>query len=241
MKNLIKAEWFKLSKSFGFKVLLLFNAASLFSNIFLLMAGAKGEGYKMFAIALTYILHHSVIGYLFSALYLSSEFSGRTFGTSLLCGCSRRKIFLSKALVFLAGLIILFLVYVGVSTTVISVGNGFGMEFSAKTCKEILLMLLCGMLACITMGAVILLVTVIVKKAVAAIGAGIIITYSLLWLEANFSENLVFLKYTYSYQMGQLEFFGEGFSPVVFLGVMVVTFLLAFAAAGFIFERTELK
>lgn len=41
--------------------------------------------------------------------------------------------------------------------------------------------------------------------------------------------------------MGQLEFFGEGFSPVVFLGVMVVTFLLAFVAAGFIFERTELK
>lgn len=51
-------------------------------------------------------------------------------------------------------------------------------------------MLLCGMLACITMGTVILLVIMIVKKVIAVIGAEIAITYSLLWLETNFGERL---------------------------------------------------
>ena len=238
MNNLIKAEWFKLSKSSGFRVLFLCNLASLCSSAFLLMAGADGTGYKMFLLSLTYIFHHSIIGYLFSAFFICSEFSERTFGISLLSGYSRRKIFAAKAFVFFCGQLLLFLTYVIMTTLVITIGNGYGMEFNV----DFFWMLLCGMIGCIAMGAIMLLVSLVMKKSVATIGVGIGIMYSLSWLEANFKEKLLpVLKYTYTYQIGQLEFWGDGFSPTMFFAVMVITFLLAFVAAGIIFERAEFK
>lgn len=243
MKNLIKAEWFKLTKSFGFKVLLLCNAASLFTTVFLLVfAEAPGLGHRMFISALGYILHHTIIGTVFAAVFLCNEFSGRTFGTSLLCGCSRREIFLSKILVFFAGLLSLFLVYVGITTIVVSVVSGFGMEWSAKTCREVFFLLFCGMSGCVTMGAVIILVATITKKAVATIGTGIGSMYILCQMEFAFREKpLPFVKYLYTYQINNFRFMEDGFSPGMFLAVMAGTFILAMVASILIFERMELK
>ena len=242
MKDLMKAEWFKLSKSRGYKALLLCNAASLFSTLCLVAMGAKGTGYEMYIIDLTYILHHAVIGYLFAAVFLCVEFSNRTFGMSLLCGHSRRKIFLSKAFVFLAGLLLLFFVYTGMTTIVVSIANGFGERISSGTCQNVIFLLFYGVLGYAAMGAVMILVAVVAKRTIVTIGAGIGITYSLLWAETNLSEALLpFLKYTYSYQIGQLPFLGQGFSAGTFMMVMVLTFLLALLAATVIFERMELK
>ncbi|MCM1288919.1 MAG: ABC transporter permease [Clostridium sp.] len=238
MRNLIKAEWFKLSKSFGFRVLFLCNLASLCSSVFLLMAGADATGHKMLLLAITYTFHHAIIGYLFSAFFICNEFSDRTFGMSLLSGYSRRRIFISKSFVFLCGLSLLYLTYIMITTIVITIGNGYGMEFNA----EFFGMLLCGMIGCITMGAVMLLVSMVMKKAVATIGVGIGIIYLLSSLESNFKEKLLpVLKYTYTYQIGQLALWGDGFSPIMYLGVMIITSLLAFVAAGIIFEKAELK
>lgn len=245
MKNLMKAEWFKLSKSFGFKMLLLCNAASLFSTSFLLVIGfngVEGTGYKLFAGILRYFLHHTFIGFLFVSVFLCGEFSNRTFGISLLCGYSRIKIFLAKFFVFIAGLLSLILVYTGITAIVTSVGNGgFGKTFNMETCKNIFILLLYGMLGYATMGAVMVLIAVIIKKALATVGVGMIFTYVLAQMENLTRENpLPFLKYTYLYQIRHLDY-GEELSSGMFLPVMFITFSLALIASIIIFERTEFK
>lgn len=236
MKNLMKAEWFKLSKSFGFRVLCLCNVATVFSTALLALAGAKATGFASFVMSLTYILHHAVIGYLFAAIFLCGEFSNRTYGLSLLCGYSRKKVFLSKILVFLLGLIWLFLIYTGVTTAVMSIANGFGQT----DYMEVLVMLLCGILGYAAMGAVIIFIAVITKKAFVTVGIGMGVTYALLWIETNLKEySLSFVKYAYTYQIGQLQFWGEGFSLWMFLVVTVLAFVIALVASIFIFDHTE--
>jgi len=194
LRNLMKAELFKLKKSSGFKALCICNMASILSSVLLLIAGAEGTGYNALIVSLTYILHHAVIGYLFAAVFLCGEFSNRTLGMSLLCGYSRRKVFLSKILVFLFGLLLLFLIYTGITSIVMSIGVGIG------------------------------------------------VTYALLWTEANIKEGLLsFVKYTYSYQIGQLQFWGEGFSLWIFMVVTLLTSVIALVTSILMFEKMELK
>lgn len=236
MINLIKSELFKLSKSFGFKTLFLFNMTAILTAVLLLNAGAKGTGYKAIIVSLSYILHHAVIGYLFVAIFFCGEFTNRTFGMSLLCGYSRRKVFLSKILVSLAGLLLLFLIYTAAYTIVMSLGNGFGNG------SNVLTLLLCGILGNVAMGAVMILVSVIFEKAIATIGIGIGITYSLLWMSANTKDNMMpILKYTYSYQIQQLQFWEGEFSLCLYLLVTSLTIILALLASFFVFEKIELK
>ena len=238
MRDLIRAEWFKLVKSTGFKVLLICNGATVFTTLLLLVVGAKGTGYNSLIIDLTYVLHHAVVGYLFAAVFLCGEFSNRNFGMSLLCGYSRRTVFLSKALVFLFGQLLLFLTYTGITTIIMSLGNGFGKKFT----MDIFLLLICGILGYMTMGTVTVLIATITRKTILAIGIGLGSTYALMWLETNIGESrLPLLRYTYIYQIGQLESWGEGFSPGIFLVVTLITIILSLAVATFVFDRTELK
>ena len=205
MKNLIKAEWFKLSKSTGYKMLLLCNAVSVLTSVLLLVAGTTSPGYEMLVISLTSILHHSVIGYLFAAVFICNEFSNRTFGMSLLCRSSRKKVYLSKIVVYLTGMTVLFLTYVCATTLVMTVANGFGI--SIKHVKELVLLFLCGILGNIAMSSVIILVATVAKKTIATIGIGIGLTYASLWIETTFrAKPLPFVKLLYTYQIGQLQY-----------------------------------
>lgn len=237
MKHLVKAEWFKLSKSFGFQVLCLYNAASsMLSAVVLLIAGAKATGFAAMRMSHTYVLHHSVIGCLFVAVFLCGEFANRTYGLSLLSGYSRKKIFLSKVLIFLVGFIWLFLIYTGGIAFIMSIGNGFG----GLDHGNILFMLFCGILGYMAMGMIILLIAVMVKRAFVTVGVGMGLMYALGQMENLTREDpFPFLKYTYLYQIRQLHFWGEGFSFWMFLAVEVFTFALALQAAVFIFEHSE--
>lgn len=74
------------------------------------------------------------------------------------------------------------------------------------------------------------------------VGIGIGVTYALLWVETNFKDGLLSLvKYTYSYQIGQLQFWGEGFSIWMFLAIVILTFVITLAGSIFIFDKIELK
>lgn len=240
MKNLIKAEWFKLSKSAGYKVLLLCNAVSVLTSVLLLVAGSTSPGYEMLVIGLTSILHHSVIGYLFAAVFICSEFSNRTFGMSLLCGSSRKKVVLSKIIAYLIGMTILFLVYVCATTLVMTLANGFGV--GAKYIKEVVLLLVCGILGNMAISSVIILVATIAKKTITTIGIGIGLTYASLWIETTFrAKPLPFIKYIYTYQIGQLQSWGDTFSVGMFLAVITVTIIAALFFAVTAFDRMEIK
>lgn len=240
MKNLIKAEWFKLIKSFYFRILCLCNAASLVTTVILNFLGSTGStGYEALLISLGYILHHSIIGYIYAAFFLCNEFSCRTFGVSLSCGVSRGKIFSAKVFTFLAGLLLLFLIYTGTVTCIATILNGFGKNFSI----DVILLLICGLLGEIAMGTVMILVAVIVKKASITIALGIGITYCLILGRTYYLQKDIFpfVKYTYSFQIEELTFFGKNFLLGRFFAVMLLTALIALIMARFIFERTELK
>lgn len=80
------------------------------------------------------------------------------------------------------------------------------------------------------------------KKSIITFGVGIGCTYVLLWMETMFRDNpLPFVKYLYTYQIRQLNFGGEKFSPGLFLMVMAATFIIALVSATLIFEKSELK
>lgn len=149
-----------------------------------------------------------------------------------------QKGFLSKILVFLFGLICLFLIYTGATTIVMLIGNGFGQ----KNYLDILSLLFCGIFGYVAMGTVMIFIAVIAKKTFVTVGIGIGVTYALLWVETNFKDGLLsIVKYTYSYQIGQLQFWGEGFSIWMFLVIVILTFVITLAGSIFIFDKIELK
>lgn len=237
MRDLIKAEWFKLSKSFGFQVLCFYNAAgSMLSAVFFLITGAEATGFAAFRMSHEYVLHHSMIGCLFAAMFLCGEFANRTYGLSLLSGYSRKEIFLSKALIFLFGFLGLFLIYTGGIAIVMSLGNGFG----GPDYPNVLFMLCCGIVGYAAMGMIIILIAVMAKRAFVTVGAGMGLTYVLGQMENLTRENpLPFLKYTYLYQIRRFHFWGEGFSFWMFLAVEIFTFVLALRVSVFIFDHSE--
>ena len=244
MRCLVNAEWFKLKKSLGFKILLLGNAAVTFlmAILYIFVLDSTLTGYQIMKSSLALALYHAYIGYLFAAIFCCSEFSNRTFAMSLLCGYSRKQIFLSKAVVFFLGAVILFLEAVGLETIFFSAGNGFGAEWNLKNEITILRLLGLGLIGCLAMAAVMIFVAAAAIKSIITVGAGIGCTDVLLWTETTFYDNpLPFVKYLYTYQIRQLNFGGEQFSTGLFLAVVIVTFIVALTSAAFIFEKSELK
>ena len=228
-----------MTRSGGFKLLIAFNVVTGLEYLALcFLTGTEVTGNRVLEISLGYVLHHAVVGCLFAAVFVSREFSDRTFGLSLLCGRPRRTVFLAKALVFLGGFLMLYILYAGVAALSLLVYHGYGMSLS-----DSLLRVGCGIAGCLAMGAVMLLVAVIAKKTVATVVTGVGLTYLLLWLETTFREHpLPFIKYTYSYQIGQIEYLPKGeFAPGLFLAVMAFTLLVAVAAALLVFEKRELR
>ena len=245
MRDLVRAEWFKLEKSLGFKVLLLLNALLAFLMHFSFTALAQDSmrtGSQVMESSLTLVLYHTYIAYLLAAIFVCKEFSGRTFALSLLSGYSRSKVLLSKILVFFLGILILFYEFVIVETISFSIKNGFGMEFNLETITHIMKLLGYGLIGCLTVGAVAIFVAVVVKKLVLTIGFGMILIYVMLWMETTFRENpLPFIKYMYSYQIRQVHFGKEAFSVGTFLVITLITFVAALAVSFFVFARSELK
>ncbi len=244
MKCLIKAELFKLKKSLGFKLLLLANVVItlLMAVLYVSVLDSELTGYHILKSSLAMVLYHAYIGYLFAAVFCSSEFSNRTFAMSLLCGSSRTRVFLAKAAGFCLGMTALFVEAAGLETVFFSVSNGFGMALCPETILTVLRLSILGLAGCLTMGAVMLFVTVIFKKAMITFGVGIGCIYAFLHLETMFRDHpLPYMKYVYTYQIRQISFGGDTFSPGLFCVVLAITFTAALAAAVFIFEKSELK
>lgn len=110
MRNLIKAEFFKLKKSLSYKlilagfflteILLVWNEISVGVNhTGVLYTGAQWI-YRLPSQASYYV----VFLFLFAADFVAGEFQNRTFAASFLCGYPRRTILWAKAAVYFTGL-----------------------------------------------------------------------------------------------------------------------------------------
>ena len=247
MINFIKAEWFKLIKPAGFKVLIL--CSVVIGNLCLLVSYLEGKvttlGYDELVMSLKMILYSSLLGYMLAAIFICNEFTQKGFGNVLLCGFTRKKIFFAKLIVFLIGFFLICLAFMAVPL-VIALANGFGAELAEESFKNILLNLFYFVLDFMVQGAVIVFVALFIKKAVLTVSASMLISYIFFIVKANlpFMEKPVikpFMEYIYLYQIISFEWNEDGFTDCKYIFVMVITLIVAVAGAAFIFEKAELK
>ena len=245
MKHFIKSEFYKLSKSFGYKVMMTLSVGvGLFFSYFWISHSATVSGYQIIPVMDSFVMFHTIFTGMFTAVFLSREFSDRTLGMSLLCGLPRRSIFLSKCIVFFTGLIFLLSTVVAVPMVIISAVNGFGIELTAKSCMEILAQLVFFWLVSSAMGGFFIFLALATKNTAATIGTGLGISYIMLIMTSNYVnsgvEEYSVVKYSFVFQMFILadwEYLQKG----LFLGVSLITLILTLIAAALIFEKAELK
>ena len=245
MKNLIKAEFFKLSKSFGYKIMMALSVGvGLFFSFFWISHSVRASGYQMLPIMDSFVLFHAIFTSVFTAVFLCSEFSDRTIEISLFCGLRRRSVFLSKLVAYFAGLLCLLSAVVLVPMVIMSIVNGFGLELTAEACIKVLAQLFFFWLISSAMGGFFIFLALATKNTVATIGTGLGIAYIMLVMASNYvnsgMEAYSVVKYSFVCQMFILADW-EHLDKGLFLGVSLITLISTLIAATLIFERSELK
>ena len=243
MKNLVKAELFKLRKFIAYKVLLftylIVEIAVQMNNISNSIVYPKYNpsytGIKWMETQHSLTFLYSIVVFLFVAFYLKGDFVRYTFYAGLLCGKPRKSIFLAKLIAVFVGVIPLMLVSFLPGTVLWTIYAGFGMDFGVK--------------------AVFLIVKAFVVKQI----------FSSLLLVSNAVFFSVIAKSkigTFGWSFGTLYVFGvlQGlighyttipvFREILLfilnlfylnLGIFLASILLKLLAAGYIFERCDLK
>ena len=215
----------------------------------LTQADMARTGYRAFRLGIAYLFYHTNIGLIYTAVFICEDFSNKSFGTSLLSGCSRKKIFFAKVIIYLAGMVLLFSVFVCSAVISSSFLNGFGMALDIETCKNILFFTFCGILGCISMSSIMILISTIIKSKIPTIIVIYLFFYPLEYLKNNYhfyqngDDILKFLKYTYVHQINTLYVNQDGsefgFQPEIFFQVNIVTIILTLIISLIIFEKTD--
>jgi len=240
MGKLIKAEFLKLSKSLGFKILILCSlGAGVLVGILLLTYEMPAEvsGYNVYLQSLVDTQLHGILTSVFVAVFLCNEFVNRTFGMSLFSGCPRRSVLFSKIIVFLVGLLpVLFAESLSV-TVITTIIRGFGVDLNVETWKYLIRTTLLYILGNAAMGGFCVILAILIKNIGGTIGAGIgfILVIAVLNGYEKFEP---VMKFTFLYQLNQvvdLKSYG------LFIMVSVVTLVVTLITSLIIFEKSELK
>lgn len=237
MGRLIKAEFLKLSKSLGYKILLLSSAGcGILVGFLMLDIFQDTNGSAVYLSALTEAQVHATFASIFAGVFICNEFSNRTFGVSVFIGCTRLSILLAKAIVFIIGLLSIIFAYPMVSAAVTTLGKGFGTlnaELLSQLCCATFLFIFGGA----AVGGFCFMLAMLIKSTGGTIGAGL---GGLIGL-ASFAQIPNFapvMKYTFMYQMAQVA---EPESLVLYCAVISSTIVLTLIVSRIIFERSELK
>ena len=128
-------------------------------------------GYRAFRLGIAYLFYHTNIGLIYTAVFICEDFSNKSFGTSLLSGCSRKKIFFAKAIIFWVGMVLLLSAFICSAVITSSLLNGFGMDLSLETCVNILFFAFCGIVGCTSISSIMILFSTIAKRKIPTIMA----------------------------------------------------------------------
>lgn len=134
MKRLIKTEFFKLARSDLYKRLLIacFFIA-LFSKDMHYSGIAHTTGFEWFCIVQLTGGLMLIQVCIFAADFTAGAFMEHTFTSGLMCGYRRGEVFGAKVIVYLVGLLPLFLVNTVTGTVSRSIQYGFGAELNSTT------------------------------------------------------------------------------------------------------------
>ena len=167
MVKLIKAELYKLHKFHLFRIMLLFALVIGIFHGFL-----PYSGYQVYALGLIPELFDAVLISVFTADFVCMEFSNRTFGNTLLCGTSRKNVFLAKLMVYFLGLLILILVPLAAGTGVATLRNGFGADWNVVA-LEVETKFLAYILYRFSMAAFAILVASVIQNPIGTLGISV--------------------------------------------------------------------
>lgn len=250
MGNLIKAEFFILSKSLGFKILMFIS----------LVSGGLGVAFNFFRAGLfnsevigfdeiiacqQMTFYNMIFGSAFAALFICSGFRKMTYGLSLLSGNTRLNVFFAKFIVSLTGMFLISIMFI-VIPVIISIAGGNITKSAGNGAGYILIRLLFALAGFMAQATVIIFLAVSLKSGAATIVTGISFTYLLLIIKANlrfYEEAPIepYVKYIYLYQAELYRLQEEGFSASIYLAVMISTFIAAIVFSALVFEKRELK
>ena len=180
MGKLIKAEFLKLSRLRGYKILLLFiTGMGILMGYFLANLPASDlpagyyvqDGHNIYMLMLADTEVFMSFSLIFVAIFVCTEFSGRTFSMNLFSGCPRHNILLAKIYVYLIGLVPVVVLAPLMAGLTGSIGLGFG-HLDSQMWFALIRITLLAILGNTAMGCFCLMIAVLFKNIVWTIGVG---------------------------------------------------------------------
>lgn len=249
MGNLLKAEFFILGKSLGFRILMFISLVSgglaVTINFFRIgLFNSVVIGFDEIIACQQITLYNMIFGCAFAAVFICSGFKKMTYGISLLSGNSRLKIFFAKFIVSLTGMFLISVMFITVPV-IMAIANGT-ITKSADGMGYVLLRLLFALAGFAAQAAVIIFLAVSLKNGIATVVTGVGFTYLILIIKANmrFYEAPAiepYIKYVYLYQAELFRLKEQGFSNGTYLAVTIFTLIAAIVFSALLFEKRELK
>lgn len=242
MRNLIKAELFKLKKSTAHKVLLciyfVIEIATQINNISNSVIYPKYNptytGMEWLMKSHEPSLLSLGVVFLFVAFFVNGDFIGHTFHIGLLCGMQRRNVFWAKMIAVFVGAVPLMFVSPLTGTVLWSIHAGFGMDFSfgvvLSLTKVFALCVLCSLMLVSNAA----FFSVIAKSKIGTFVWSFSTLYVLGVLRGNI-EHIIPIPV-----LSKILLFLFSLSYLN-LGTFFVSILLKLLAARYIFERLDFK
>ena len=242
MKNLIKAELFKLKKLIGYKVLLV---TYLIIEIVIQMNNISNSviypKYNPTYTGIQWLLNpqqtfllYSLVIFFFTAFFVNGDFVGHTFYASLLCGMSRKYTFWAKIIAALAGVVPLMLVSFLPGTLLWSIHAGFGIDFGTEAVFLIAKALGRNILISLMLVSNAVFFSVIAKSKIGTFGW----SFGTLYVLGVFRGNIERIIPIPAFREILLILLSLSYLN---LGTFFVSILLKLLVAGYIFERYDLK
>lgn len=128
MINLIRADLYKMRKSSTIKIL--FGITTICSLVMTYMAymiqqGSMSEKYAGMAFLFSDVNIMSILGSVIAGVYICGDFDNKTIHDAISCGIKRGTVLISKAIVFLCGIVFILLPYAIVTAIAISTDSSF--------------------------------------------------------------------------------------------------------------------
>ena len=239
MGKLIKAEFLKLSKSLGYKVML---RCSLGLGVLL---GAiplidieiiEASGYSIYLLILKETQVQALFISIFAAIFICNEFSNRTFSTGIMNGCSRFSLLLSKAVAYVVGVISIIFVYPITAVSITTIHGGFG-ETSFEIWQYLFITTCLFIVGIIALSSFCFTLAILIKNVGGTTGAGFGLLL-LLILVGDFTPFEPIMKFTFTYQLAHAS---QPESIFLYLAVTCSTIVISLIVSSNIFKRSELK
>ncbi len=259
MLNAIRAEFYKLGKLNGFKIILLLNAFIYVGMAFLIIFTADiapedlPEGVTITtsnATILGYDAYYSSITQssiifiaTFIGLFVCNDFSNRTLGLAVSSGKARINMLVGKTVPVMFGTFFILITCPIAMTSILTAYNGFGVEITTSLLVEMLVYFILYILINLSITSVCVLIAYIVKNmgATISICIGVVLMYSSISTMQLGETWQNIMSLTPFYYAGNMSTVVTNADIIKVICICVATFVIAGGFSYITLQKTELK